>query len=480
MVSLIRTLRHHTDEVSCCAFSPALLVTGSGDKSLRVYNATDFSELPFSPLTGHGYGVHSCCFSSCGSFLLSCSTDGSTMVWRSETGELTATLEHPRRSPLRVCAMEPDSSLVLAGACDGTVALWDFRTKTLNRCSAVSEASVVACSFSPCGQMFVTGCSQGDLKLWDLDISLLHAEKDAHDLGVTCCSFAPHFKIEGCCVEFRLASCGQDSQLKIWIVSQCEGAACTMKLLHTLTGQSAPVLACAFSSGGELVISGSVDKSVIIYNANLGTLLHTLTQHDRYVTAVAVSPSFGLIATGSMDRSVNVWRMGDEDGQTAAESQQTTCQGRKLPGYSRLLLADWTEQDVQTWLREEELVELVSVFKSNNIDGAELNQLSKETLVELGIESLGLCGRLLRKIEALKAQQSGSEAPNHFLCPITQELMKDPVIAADGFSYEREAMESWIQGKNKTSPMTNLPLRTTLLTPNRSLKMAITWWKSSQ
>lgn len=29
---------------------------------------------------------------------------------------------------------------------------------------------------------------------------------------------------DGCCVEFRLASCGQDSQLKIWIVSQREGA----------------------------------------------------------------------------------------------------------------------------------------------------------------------------------------------------------------------------------------------------------------
>lgn len=45
-------------------------------------------------------------------------------------------------------------------------------------------------------------------------------------------------------------------------------------------------------------------------------------------------------------------------------------------------------------------------------------------------ESVGLRGRLLRKVEALKAEQSGSEAPDEFLCPITRELMKDPVIAA--------------------------------------------------
>ncbi|XP_070771259.1 WD repeat, SAM and U-box domain-containing protein 1-like isoform X2 [Enoplosus armatus] len=490
MVSVICTLRHHTDEVSCCAFSPSLLATSSGDKTVRVYSTADFSELPFSPLAGHGYGVHCCRFSSCGRYLLSCSTDGSTIVWSSETGEPAAVLQHPGRSPLRVCALAPDSSLLLAGACDGTVALWDFPSKALRRCSAVSEASVVACCFSPFGQMFVTGCTHGDLKLWDVDINLLHAEKDAHDLGVTCCSFAPQFKVDGCCVELRLASCGQDSLLKIWIVSQREGAVCVMKLLHTLTSQSAPVLSCAFSSDGELVVSGSVDKSVAVYNANLGAQLYTLKQHDRYVTAVALSPTMPWIATGSMDRSVNVWRIGDgvsTTGKYLTENSAITSSlpvvcfaGRKLPGHSRLLVADWSEEDVQTWLCEEGLQELVSIFKANNIDGPELSQLNKETAAELGIESVGLRGRLLRKIEALKAEQSGSEAPDEFLCPITRELMKDPVIAADGYSYERESIESWIRGKNKTSPMTNLPLLTTLLTPNRSLKMAITRWKSSQ
>ncbi|XP_034550343.1 WD repeat, SAM and U-box domain-containing protein 1-like [Notolabrus celidotus] len=481
MVSLQCTLRQHTDEVSCCAFSPSLLATSSGDKTLRVYNTADFSELPFSPLSGHGYGIHSCCFSSCGSKLLSCSTDGSVIVWDSETGETTAVLQHPGRSPLRVCAMAPDSSHLLAGASNGTVSLWDFTSKTLRRFRAVSEASVVACCFSPCGQMFVSGCTRGDLKLWDvMDMNLLHAEKDAHDLGVTCCSFAQIFEVDGCCVEFRLASCGQDSQLKIWIVSQREGAACVMTLLHTLTSQSAPVLSCAFSPDGEMVVSGSVDKSVAVYDVNLGTLLHTLKQHDRYVTAVALSPTMPWIATGSMDRTVNVWRIGDEINRTEAESQQTVCQGRKLPGHSRLLLADWSEEDVQAWLCKEGLQELVSIFKANNIDGPELNKLNKETAAELGIESVGLRGRVLRKIEALKAEQSGSDAPDEFLCPITRELMKDPVIAADGYSYERESIESWIRGKNKTSPMTNLPLQTTLLTSNRSLKMAISRWKSSQ
>uniref|UniRef100_A0A673CXY3 WD repeat, SAM and U-box domain-containing protein 1 n=1 Tax=Sphaeramia orbicularis TaxID=375764 RepID=A0A673CXY3_9TELE len=396
MVSIVRTLRDHTDEVSCCAFSSALLASCSGDKTLRVYHTSDLSELPFSPLSSHGYRVHCCCFSSCGRFLVSCSTDGSAIVWNSDTGERSAALQHPSRSPLRVCALAHDCAHLLAGACDGTVALWDFTVYVLCRCSAVSEDSVVACCFSPSNQMFVTGCTRGDLKLWDLDVNLLHAEKDAHDLGVTCCSFAAQFNV-GVLICVATAGCVVNSSPGVCLSST---SGCVMKLLHTLTAQSAPVLSCAFSSDGELVVSG-------------------------YVTAVALSPTMPWIATGSMDRTVTVWRIGDGDDTTE----------RKLPGHSRLLLADWSEEDVQNWLSEEGLEELVSIFKTNNIDGPELNQMSKETAAELGI---------------------------------------------DGYSYERESIQSWIRGKNKTSPMTNLPLQTTLLTPNRSLKTAIARWKSSQ
>lgn len=482
MVSVLCTLEQHTDEVSGCAFSASLLATCSGDKTLRVYSSADLSERPFSPLSGHGYGVHCCCFSSCGAYLLSCSTDGAIGVWRADTGERAAELEHPKRSPIRTCAVAPDSSLVLAGACDGTVALWDFPNKSLRRCLAVSEASVVACCFSPCSMMFATGCTHGDLRLWGVDGSALCVQKDAHDLGVTCCSFASQFKVDDCSLEFRLASCGQDSLLKIWIVSQREGTAHTMKLLHTLTSQSAPVLSCAFSSDGALLVSGSVDKTVAIYDANYGTLLHSLKQHDRYVTAVAMSPTVPfLLATGSMDRTVRVWRIGDESETAAVETKLAVCEVRKLPSHSQLmLLSDWSEEDVQTWLHEEGLDELIGIFKNNNIDGPELSRMNKETAVEMGIESVGLRGRLLRKVESLKASQSESEAPDEFLCPISREVMSDPVIAADGYSYERESIQSWIRGKTKTSPMTNLPLLTTLLTPNRSLKMAIARWKSSQ
>lgn len=66
-----------------------------------------------------------------------------------------------------------------------------------------------------------------------------------------------------------------------------------------------------------------------------------------------------------------------------------------------------------------------------------------------------------------------SAAPSsQFLCPITHELMKDPVIDPDGNSYEREAIESWLR-RNGTSPITRAPLAIKDLRPNRALKQTI-------
>ncbi|GLI65260.1 hypothetical protein VaNZ11_008749 [Volvox africanus] len=64
-----------------------------------------------------------------------------------------------------------------------------------------------------------------------------------------------------------------------------------------------------------------------------------------------------------------------------------------------------------------------------------------------------------------------------FLCPITQDVMDDPVIATDGYTYERHAIMQWL--KNKTvSPMTNAPMPGgTTLIPNHALRSSILQWK---
>jgi U-box domain len=59
-----------------------------------------------------------------------------------------------------------------------------------------------------------------------------------------------------------------------------------------------------------------------------------------------------------------------------------------------------------------------------------------------------------------------------FYCPITGELMIDPVVDSEGNTYERSAIELWIEGHH-TSPITRNIITRYDLRPNRSLKNAI-------
>lgn len=54
--------------------------------------------------------------------------------------------------------------------------------------------------------------------------------------------------------------------------------------------------------------------------------------------------------------------------------------------------------------------------------------------------------------------------------------MHDPQVAADGFTYEGEAIRGWLENGRETSPMTNLTLTHSTLTPNHALQLAIREW----
>ncbi|KAK3157074.1 hypothetical protein QOZ80_2AG0115780 [Eleusine coracana subsp. coracana] len=64
-------------------------------------------------------------------------------------------------------------------------------------------------------------------------------------------------------------------------------------------------------------------------------------------------------------------------------------------------------------------------------------------------------------------------APSYFLCPILQEVMRDPQIAADGFTYEAGAIRGWLEAGREVSPVTGQPLAHRELSPNLALRGVI-------
>ena len=78
---------------------------------------------------------------------------------------------------------------------------------------------------------------------------------------------------------------------------------------------------------------------------------------------------------------------------------------------------------------------------------------------------------LQQMVEEYQQQGKVSDYQQYFSCPITQEVMKDPVVAKDGFTYERSAVTQWV-AKHGTSPMTRQALTMDFI-PNVRLKSKI-------
>mmetsp|Transcript_14225 Transcript_14225/g.35936 ORF Transcript_14225/g.35936 Transcript_14225/m.35936 type:complete len:872 (-) Transcript_14225:361-2976(-) len=107
------------------------------------------------------------------------------------------------------------------------------------------------------------------------------------------------------------------------------------------------------------------------------------------------------------------------------------------------------------------------------------NRADRPPLAQVVVALKRLASSAEDKAQA-RATKKSREPPSMFICPITQELMENPVVAADGYSYEGSAIEEWLRSGHSSSPMTNAPLAHQQLTPNFTMRSAIAQWKQAE
>ncbi len=271
-----------------------------------------------------------------------------------------------------------------------------------------------------------------------------------------------------------------------------------------------------------------------MWDARIGTLVHRLEGHKRYVTSCAFSDDNQLLATGSCDQTVIIWNIDSLEGKEsisidtkkgATEAEVNgSGNGSKEAFSSDKYVGEWTEAEVGEWVASlgPALARYAATFRDHHLDGLELLHLTHDSLLmnlriglprfarrSLGallyhlltgsifflffsiftiIEPLGDRNKILRAIMTLKNplwqqlaedELNSCRRPAEFCCPITQDLMTDPVVAADGSTYERAAITKWIFEGNCTSPMTNDLLHDHQLTPNLNLRSLIQKYQMS-
>lgn len=99
-----------------------------------------------------------------------------------------------------------------------------------------------------------------------------------------------------------LVTGSDDRTIKLWNLT-------TKQEIRTLVGHSSYIYAIAISPDGQIIASGSVDKTIKLWNLNTGKEIRTLIGHSNSVASVAFSPDGKLLASSSLDKTIKLWNL---------------------------------------------------------------------------------------------------------------------------------------------------------------------------
>jgi len=249
-------LKGHNGWVTCIATSenPDMILTGSRDKTLMVWNITKESDQNYGQprrcLTGHNHYVEDVVISSDGQFALS-------------------------------------------GSWDSTLRLWDLSTGTTARRFVGHTKDVLSVAFSADNRQIVSGSRDKTVKLWNtLGECKYTIEDQGHTEWVSCVRFSPNTQVP------IIVSGGWDRTLKVWNLTNC-------KLKNNLIGHTGYINAVTVSPDGSLCASGGRDGTARLWDLNDGKQLHALEAGDT-VNALTFSPSRYWLCAATQT-SIKIW-----------------------------------------------------------------------------------------------------------------------------------------------------------------------------
>jgi len=255
-LTLRAVLKGHNGWVTSIATSaenPDLLLTGSRDKTLCVWNLTRDEQqygVQRRSLTGHGHFVQDIVISSDGQFALS-------------------------------------------GSWDGTLRLWDLTLGTTTRRFVGHSKDVLSVAFSADNRQIVSASRDKSIKLWNtLGECKYTIEENGHTEWVSCVRFSPNP------LSPIIVSAGWDKVVKVWNLQNC-------KLRTNLTGHTGYINTVTVSPDGSLCASGGKDGTARLWDLNEGKHLYSLNAGD-IIHALTFSPTRYWLCAATQS-AIKVW-----------------------------------------------------------------------------------------------------------------------------------------------------------------------------
>ncbi|MCA8986669.1 MAG: protein kinase [Planctomycetaceae bacterium] len=254
--------------------------------------------------------------------LAAASWDGKCQIWDLNTGKVIHTLSH---DGIYVHSVDwSETGQVVATGCNdqgANLKLWDAEHGTLLAAVPAHEDAVIGVRFSSDGRWLATCSYDNTARVWDLaspESPRLFCTLEGHHWWVWDAAFCPEFQpeVDG---KNQMVTVSQDGKAIVWKVAPNQDP----EVIIEYVAHEGPVYSVDYHQENSTIATAGYDRTVQLWDpvkiepfdfaaAIQGETLQQqagmkLTGHTGPIRSVRFSPDSGLLISGSQDNSVKVW-----------------------------------------------------------------------------------------------------------------------------------------------------------------------------
>ncbi|MEL7408726.1 MAG: WD40 repeat domain-containing protein [Cyanobacteria bacterium J06558_2] len=302
--------------VRCVAFHPddsRFLISGHDDCYIRIWQRPEQGKLSslqslekINEFKAHDNWIRAITFSSDGELIISGGEDSSIKIWQFDRENPKAKPNKPlnvlkgHQSWVHSIRCSSDSKYVVSGSVDHSARVWDIASGKCLRVFKGYANWVLSTVFSPDGKYIISSHGDYKIRFWDTTSYERVREIPGHRDIVRSLAISSH---EGKTI---LASGSADRLIKLWDIDFINNKSNDI-LIKNLSDHISWVRSVSFDPNNpKILASCSDDKTIQIRNIENGQFL-SLHGHTDPVRTIAFSPDSRYLISGSGDKTVLIW-----------------------------------------------------------------------------------------------------------------------------------------------------------------------------